>query len=250
MKKIKHTILSISALLLFVATSMQAQDQMYWVHVDHVKPAMQGEYEKVAKAFADACKTNNLQDFEFNTWRQGNGSYVSSSPIKNFADMDKETMKTLSDKMGKEKFQAMFDGFDKCYDKHNSFIATYKSELSYIPTGKLAEGNFTKYHFFYVTPSNSKAVAAKLKEIKELFAKKGAKEYYVILHSGFGASEEFYVAIVDAKDQMDYEKTSIENDKIMGEDWGKKWGELYALLHRYETETAMYRSDLSYKATK
>jgi len=250
MKNFKLSILSIGAFLLFITNTLKAQDQMYWVHVDHVKPAMQAEYEKVAKDFADACKTNNVPDFEFNTWRHNDGSYYSSSPLKNFADLDKDGMKPLRDKMGEDKFQAMFDRLDKCYDSHNSFIATVKSDLSYIPTGKLNEGDFRKYHYFYVTPSNSKALAAKLKEIKELFAKKGAKEYYSILHSGFGAPEEFYVAILAGKDEMDYEKTSAASTAILGEEWGKKWNELYALMNRYETQTSMYRLDLSYPAKK
>jgi hypothetical protein len=234
--------------LLCAAYSTTAQDQMYWIHIDHVKPAMQVEYEKVAKEFADACKTHKIPDFEFNTWRHNNGDYVYSSPLKNFADMDKDGMKPLRDKMGKDKFQAMFDRFDKCYDSHQSFMVTHKNDLSYMPNGKLNEGDFRKYHFFYVAPSKSKAAAEKLKEIKELFAKKGSKEYYMILHSGFGAQEEYYLAIVAAKNEMDYEKTSTTNNEVLGDEWGKKWNEFYALMTKYKTESSMYRADLSYSA--
>lgn len=249
MKNFKLTML-FGAFLLFATNMMKAQDQMYWVHVDNVKPAMQGEYEKVAKEFAEACKTHSVPDVEFDAWRHGNGSYVYSSPMKNFADLDKDGMKPLREKMGADKFKAMFDRFDKCYDSHQSFIATYKSDLSYMPTGKLSEGDFRKYHFFYVTPSNSKAVAEKLKEIKELFTKKGSKEYYVMLHSGLGTPEEYYLAILGGKNISDYEKISDANNELLGADWDKKWSELYALMMRYETETATYRPDLSYKAKK
>ena len=250
MKNLKLSLLAIGAFLLCSTSTLKAQDQMYWVHIDHVKPAMQSEYEKVAKEFAEACKTYNVPDVVFNTWRHDDGSYVYSSPMKNFADMDKDGMKPLRDKMGTDKFVAMFERFDKCYDSHNSFMATFKSDLSYLSNGKLNEGNFVKYHFFYVTPSNSNAVAAKLKEIKNLFAKKGSKEYYSILHSGFGATEEFYVAILNGKDEIDYEKTSNQNNELMGEEWQKKWNELYSLMARYETKTSMYRADLSYTSKK
>lgn len=249
MKKIKLTIV-FGAFLLFTTNMMKAQDQMYWVHIDHVKPAMQTEYEKVAKEFAEACKTYSVPDFEFDTWRHENGSYVYSSPLKNFADMDKDGMKPLRDKMGADKFKAMFDRFDKCYDDHTSFMATYKSDLSYIPNGKLNDGDFRKYHFLYVTPANSKAVAEKAREIKELFAKKGSKEHYVILHSGFGTPEEYYLVILGAKNATDYEKISEENDKLLGEEWNKKWNELFVLLKRHETENVMYRLDLSYTSKK
>ena len=250
MKKLKISILFIGVFLLFITNNIFAQDQMYWIHVDHVKPAMQAEYEKTAKEFSEACKTNNVPDIEFNTWRHDNGSYYYSSPMKNFADMDKDGLKPLRDKMGKDKFQAMFDRFDKCYDSHQSFMVTYKSDLSYMPNGKLNDGDFRKYHYLYVTPSNSKAVAEKMKEIKELWTKKGAKEYYSVLHSGFGAEKEFYLVIINAKDAQEEDRISSENNKLLGDDWSKKWNELFPLLSQYKTETSMYRADLSYTAKK
>ncbi|WP_339888687.1 hypothetical protein [uncultured Flavobacterium sp.] len=250
MKNFKLSILAIGAFLLFSTNTLKAQDQMYWIHVDHVKPAMQSEYEKIAKEFADACKTYNIPDFTFNTWRHDDGSYVYSSPMKNFADMDKDALKPLRDKMGEQKFINLFERFDKCYDKHQNFMVTHKSELSYMPDGKLNEGDFREYYFLYVTPSQSKAVAEKLKEVKSLFSKKNSKSYFSILHSGFGTEEEFYVAIVAAKDEADNIQKGVDNNKLLGEDWRKKWNELFGLLNRYETKTSMFRADLSYSSTK
>lgn len=250
MKTIKLNLLLFATVLFLSTSTTIAQNQMYWIHKDNVKPAMQAEYEKVAKEFADACKKHNIQDAYFTTWRHDDGAYVYSSQLKNFADMDKNALAPLAEKMGKDKFQALFDRFDKCYDSHTSFMVTHLSDLSYMPNDKLNEGNFRKYHFFYVTPSNSKAVAQKLKEIKDLFTKKGSKEYYSILHSGFGAPEEFYVALIGAKDEMDYEKTSTENNKLMGDEWQKKWSEIYALMNRYEPKTGMFKEELSYTAKK
>ena len=83
-----------------------------------------------------------------------------------------------------------------------------------------------------------------------MFAKKGSKEYYVIMHSGFGADEEFYLVILGAKDVQDEDRISNENNKLLGDDWTKKWNELFVLMTRHETETSMYRADLSYNAKK
>ena len=250
MKNFKITLLFIGAFLLFSTNTLKAQDQMYWIHVDHVKPAMQTEYVKTAKEFADACKTHNVPDMQFNVWRHDDGSYYYSSPMKNFAEMDKDGLKPLRDKMGADKFKTMFERFDKCYDAHQSFMMTHKSDLSFTPDSKSAEGDYNKYHYMYVTPANSKAVAVKLKEIKDLWAKKGSKLPYIILHSGFGAEEEFYLAIVRNKNAQSAELASEENNKILGEDWGKKWDELYPLLTRYKIETSMYQTDLSYNPKK
>jgi hypothetical protein len=250
MKKLKFYFLANVAFLFFATNNVNAQDQMYWIHVDHVKPAMKAEYAKTAKEFADACKTYNIPDLQFNVWLHDNGSYFYSSPMKNFADMDKDGLKPLRDKMGADKFKAMFERFDKCYDSHQSFMATYKSDLSFTPDSKSAEGDYNKYHYMYVTPANSQSVAVKLKEIKDLWAKKGSKLPYIILHSGFGAEEEFYLAIFRNKNAQSADFASDENNKILGEEWGKKWNELYPLLTRYNIETSMYQTDLSYPAKK
>ena len=161
MKKLKLSIIAIVAFLLSSTITMNAQDQKYWILKDEVKPAMQAEYEKASKEFAEACKTYNVQDFSFNCWRHDNGSYVYSSVIKNMADLDRDIFKTLKDNMGKEKLQALYDRLDKSYYNEHSFIVTAKNDLSYMPNGALNAGDFRKYHFFYITPENSKAVAEK-----------------------------------------------------------------------------------------
>lgn len=250
MKNLKITIYAVVAFLLFFSNTVKAQNQMFWIHVDHVKPSMEATYEKVAKEFADACKTYNVPDFNFNVWRHDNGSYYYSSPLKSFADMDKDILKSMRDKMGAEKFKAMFDRFDKCYDSHQNFMATYVSDLSYMPEGKSAEGDYNKYYYMYVSPGNSEAVAKKLKEIKELWTKKGSKLPYFIMHSGFGAEEEFYLAIIRAKDAQSQATASAENNKLLGDEWGKKWDELYPLLSHYKTESSYYKADLSYPEKK
>ena len=250
MKTFKHNLLFFVAVAFLSTYATFAQDQMYVIHIDHVKPSMKMEYEKVAKEFAEACKTYNLKDFDFSTFRYDDGSYVYSSPIKSYADLDKNPVEPLMEKMGKAKFQSMFERFDKCYDSHTNITATLLSGLSYIPDGKLNEGSFRKNYFFYVTPSNSKAVAQKLKEVKDLFTKKGTNQHYVVLHSGFGASEEFYVVILAAKNEMDYQKTADADDILLGNEWQTKWNELYALINKVEVVTGSFREDLSYITKK
>lgn len=250
MKTVKITISLLGFFIFLIPLKTTAQDQMYWIHVDHVKPSMEKEYEKVAKEFADACKTYNVPDFTFNVWRHDNGSYYYSSPMKNFAEMDKDGMKPLRDKMGADKFKSMFERFDKCYDAHQSFMVTYRSDLSYLPEGKSAEGDFNKYYYLYVSPANSIAVADKMKEVKDLWAKKGSKLPYLVLHTGFGAEEEFYLVIIRNKDSQSQAAVSSENNKLLGDEWQKKWDELYPLLSHYKTETSMYKVDLSYNPKK
>ncbi len=252
MKTVNKTMLLILFLLVTVITS-NAQNQLYWVHEDHVKPAMQAEYEKTSKELVEACKKYNIQNSDWNAARMDNGIYLSIAPIDNMADLDKNTFAVLSEKMGKDNLAALWTRFNKCYDKHGSYLVELMSDLSYMPNGMTVttEGqNYRKYHYFYVTPANSKAVADKLKEIKALFASKGSKEHYRIYHSGFGTMGEYYMAAVSAKDVQDYEKTSDENEKLLGEEWRTKFNELFLLSARYDVKTGYMRPDLGYSTKK
>lgn len=69
--------------------------------------------------------------------------------------------------MGSDKFNALFDCYAKCYDRHGSYIVTLIENLTYMPEGATAaqEGqNYRKYHYLYVTSSTSKMIAEKMKQ--------------------------------------------------------------------------------------
>jgi len=243
-----------STLLVVMSTLLvNAQNQAYWVHTDYVKPAMQSAYEKVSKDFVAACKEYDLKDADWATARIDDGRYLSISPIKNMGDLDANPLAPLMEKMGKDSFYAMFDRFNTCYDKHTNYIIYLNGDLSYMPNGltvSTAGHDYRKYHFFYVTPSTSKSVSEKIKAIKEFYAKKGMKEYFRVYHSGFGTPEEFYVAVISAKDAQDYLKTSDEAEAQYGDEGKKLFDDLFSSISRYEVKSGEMRPDLGYIAKK
>ena len=250
MKTLKITLLLI-AFIMLSPFKMMAQNQMLAIHEDRVKPAMEAEYVKVCKDLVEACKKYDLQNSDWRTIRINDGTYLHVAAIKNMADLDFNTFGPLSEKMGKENFTALFNRFNNCYDQHGDYIVIRRNDLSYQPaTASTEVQNFLKYHFFYVTPENAQKVVAKMKEIKELFTKKGAKEYYNIYHSGFGTMSEFYVVVLSAKDEQSYEKLSDENNAMMGEEWKTKFNELYILTDKYEQKSGYVRPELGYIAKK
>lgn len=252
MKNIKNTLL-IAALILTANYAMQAQNQMFSIHADYVKPSMESEYIEITKAFVAECKKHNLQNADWTQLRLDNGTYISFEPIANMAALDVNTFAPLVEKMGKEKFSALFDRYAKCYDKHGSYIITRIENLTYMPEGALAaqEGqNYRKYHYLYVTPSTSKMIAEKMKAIKELYTKKGSKEYYRVYHSGFGTMGEFFLVVISAKDELSYAKQSNENDALIGEEGKKLLDDLFQNITRYDPITGYIRPELGYTATK
>ena len=250
-KEIKTTCLLVMMVVLSNFTF--AQNQKYTVYQDHVKPAMQAEYEKTTKEFIEECKKYNLQNADWRTASMSDGRYLYLSAIDKMADLDRNWFAPLEEKMGKENLQKYWDKFDKCYDKNGSYTMTLEKELSYMPTGVTmnTEGqDYRRYHFFYVLPPNSKKMAAKLKDIKALYEKKNAKENYRIYHSGYGVIGEYYLAVVSAKDEQSYAKTADENDALLGDDWLKLFGELLQLTDKYENISGKMRPDLSYVTKK
>ena len=252
MKKLMITMV-MGLFLLLVTNTLNAQNQMYSIHADYVKPAMEKEYVEITKAFLAECKKHNIQDADWTAARLDNGTYLTIEALPNMAALDVNSFAPLVDKMGKEKFQTLFDRYAKCYDKHGSYIIYLIKDLSYMPEGASAaiEGmNYRKYHFLYVTPATSKMVREKMKAIKEMYEKKGAKEYFRIYHSGFGTLEEYYVASISAKDEQAYAKQSDENDALLGEEGKKVFDELFKSISRYEVQTGKMLPELSYAATK
>lgn len=252
MKKVIKTSSFLAVMLLLTHLTF-AQNQKYTVYQDHVKPAMQAEYEKTTKEFVEECKKYDLQNADWTTASMSDGRYLYLSPIEKMADLDRNWFASLEEKMGKENLQKYWDKFDKCYDKNGSYTMTLEKDLSYMPGGisiTTPGQEYRRYHFFYVTPPNSKKMAAKLKDIKALYEKKNAKENYRIYHSGYGVIGEYYLAVVSAKDEQSYAKTADENDALLGDEWLKLFGELLQLTDKYENISGRMRPDLSYTAKK
>ncbi|RZJ66002.1 MAG: hypothetical protein EOO50_11355 [Flavobacterium sp.] len=252
MKTLKITLL-LAAFLLLLPAKSNAQNQLVWVHDDHVKPAMQEQYTKLAKELADACKQYNIQNTDWIMIRLSNGVYRYVSTIPNLAALDVNPFKALGEKMGKEKLATLFENMDKCYDKHNSFINSNVKELTYMPDGYSINTpglNFRKHHYFYVTPSTSDAVAEKMKAVHALYVKNKAKEYFQIYHSSLGCEEEYYLVVVSAKDEADYQKTSDETEKLLGDEGAKAMDALFKATTRYEVTSGYAKQDLSYFAKK
>lgn len=252
MKNLKKTTL-IAALMLTANLALNAQNQMFSIHADYVKPSMESEYVAISKAFVTECKKYNLQNADWTQLRLDNGTYLSFESIPNFAALDVNSYATLADKMGKDKFDALVDRYAKCYDRHGSYIITRIENLTYMPDGARAaqEGqNYRKYHYLYVTPSTSKMIAEKLKAIKDLYTKKGSKEYYRVYHSGFGTLGEYFLVVISAKDELSYVKQSDENDALIGDEGKKLLDDLFQNISRYDPVTGYILPDLSYTATK
>jgi hypothetical protein len=90
-------------------------------------------------------------------------------------------------------------------------------------------------------------VQAKMKDLKALFATKNSKMHYRIYRSGFGNVGNYYVAVISAKDAMDYDKMSSENDKLLGEEGQKLFSEMFEYVDAYAVKRGGMRPELAYQ---
>jgi len=244
-----YFIVVVALLLPFITLAQGVKNQAYYVHEDQVKPAMVHKYIEVANDFTEACKKHDLKGISWQVASTSSGRYFNISPIENMAELDKNVMAPLSEKMGEEAFRDIFKRYNECYDKHGDYVIFLNKELTYMPEGisTTTEGqNYRKWHYLNVTPSNIQNLKEKLKELKALYTKKGSKEYYRIYHNGFGSMGDYYLAVISAVDAEDYAKKSKENEALLGEEGKKLFDEMFSYVLKYETETGEMHPNLAY----
>lgn len=241
------------AIAMVIPLSLSAQDapknQAYHIHEDVVKPSMVGEYEAICKEFLGHMKSYNIQGAKWIAASTADSRYLYVQPIDNMADLDKNPISQLAEKMGKEQVGDLFDRMDKCYDTEQDYVVVLNEELSYMPDGisQTVEGeNYRKWHYLYVSPENRGIVKKKMKAVHDLFTSKNSAVHYRVYKSGFGTRGEFYLVSVAAKDPVDYAQRAAENDVLLGEDGKLVFQELFGSLLRYEEVVGYMRPDMAY----
>ena len=239
--------------LLFAFNISNAQDYqptMFAVHTDNVKFGMMAQYEEAAKELKAHCDKHNLEGANWTAISVEDGRYVYVTPIKNMADLDKNPMGNLGEKMGKDELGKLFDKMDDCYDSHSDAVVHYRADLSHIPEGYNTEGkNHREYHFMYYSPRHSKEMNEAMGNVKKLFETKGVKNGYEVYHSGFGSEESYYMVAIAGSDDMSIAKGGMENDKLLGEEKDAIFWEVIKLATKYDQVEGTVRPDLSYMST-
>lgn len=252
-KQIKLLGTLLMLLCLAITTAQETKNLAYYVHEDQVKPSMISEYNAISKEFSEACKKHNLQDYSYNVAATNTGKYMSISPIEKFADLDVNVMAPLAEKMGEEAFTDLFNRFNSCYDKHGDYIVFLNNELTYMPEGidvNTPGEDYRIWHRMNVAPENIQKLKGKLKELKALYTKKGAKEYYRIYHNGFGNMGDYYLAVISAKDAQDLARKTAESDALLGEEGEKLFKEIFKYVSSYTVERGRMLPDLAYTPSK
>ena len=235
----------------------QSQDknntQAFLIHEDRVKPSMKDQYEQVAKDLVTACKEHNVQDTQWLTLALNDNSYIYITPLKNFAEIDKNAFATLNDKMGEDKVSELFGKFNPTYDEHGDYVIYLHKDLSYMPGGvsQTIEGqNYRTLYYNYVTPENEKNFEEVLRNLKKTFEKHNSKMNYRLYKTGFGVMGTYYMVAVAGVNRMESAKLGDENWALMKDDFGALLKELRKYTWKSNEKTGWMREDLGYMPTK
>lgn len=236
--------------LVFAFNFSNAQDYqptMFAIHTDNVKFGMMAQYEEAAKELKAHCDKHGVEGANWMAISVEDGRYVYVTPIKSMADLDKNPMGNLAEKMGKEELAKLFDKMDDCYDSHSDSVVHYMSNLSHTPEGYSTEGkNHREYHFLYYAPKHSKEMNTAMANVKKMFEEKGVKNGYEVYHSGFGSEESYYMVAISGTDDLSVAQGGKDNDKLLGEEKDAVFWEVIKLASRYDQVEATMRPDLSY----
>jgi hypothetical protein len=222
---------------------------MYSIHLDPVKPSMYQEYEKLSKEFIALLKENDVKDFDFLTSVSQEFNYYYISSVDKMADFDKSPMAGLSEE-AQGKLKSLFDGMDKCYDRHGTYMLYLDKELTYMPEEFSIATPGEPYRVYYThhyDPANGDAIYEAFKNVKNQLQSKQSTWNYRVYHSGFGVVGNYILVAFSAKDAMDFEAKHKANWELMGDEFGEAINQLFKYTSRFEVERAWMREDLSYK---
>ena len=242
-----------AALLLFVCSlstfAQEAKKQLFVVHEDVVKPSMVTKYEKISKNLVTQLKEHGVSEISEMCAATNDFHYYYITPVDNMAALDEKPWKSVQEKMGKEAFEKMWEGYGECYDKHSTYMLSLSPEDSYDPQNSDImdpEALYRRWQFFYIDPAKAEASNKVVKKWKALSESKNIANGYRVYRGGMGTEQPLILVIEWAKDAAALAAQNAEDAKLYGEEGQELWGKTLSITRKYEVKEGTMRPDLSY----
>ena len=190
---------------------------------------------------------HNAKDMTYMTVSMDDYRYLYVSPIANHAELDKNPMADVSEKVGEEEMGKIWAGFDDCYDSHTNYLIYLNKDLSTQPGGiNMEDQKFREFTYMYIHPKHEKAAWEIAKEWKQLYEEKGVKTGYRFYSGGIGMDIPMFMVVRQASNQAELDATRDAELKVLGESAGELWQRTLAVCRKIEVYGGMMRPDLSY----
>lgn len=210
----KSSLLALAAILLAVHVAAQDQKKWFAIHEDLVIPSKDAQYVEAMKTLKAACQQHKVP-VTWITVKHDDNSYIHLTPLKNFAELDKDFFGELKQKMGKEAFQKMMSAFDECYPSHSDFVVEELTSHSYLspPEGE----NFRDVLLWTVEVGKEAEAEKIIMEWKKLYEAKKVPGGFMAYKVIFGRPAGF--AIVSwGKDEVDSATKAKKNNELVGKE--------------------------------
>jgi hypothetical protein len=228
---------------------VHAQDntQLFLIHEDIVIPAKSSQYDEASKSLKKALVDNNVTGFGYMSFWQNDNTVIHVQPISNYAELDKDFWKELSDKMGKDETEALFAKYEGTYHSHRDFVAVFHPDLSYKPE-QAQEGDyiFREWTFLYYDSKDEKAMFELMEEWKLLYESKNIENGYSIFTAGVGHYGPVIVVYGWAQNEQGYAENNEKNMETLGEERQALMGKTNLLIQKIETKRGWFQEEISY----
>ncbi|MVM35881.1 hypothetical protein GO755_38060 [Spirosoma sp. HMF4905] len=232
------------------AQTTPAKPQLFHIHEDPVMPTMVDEYERASKELVSQCRKYGIH-VGWLTVQDNDHRYYIIEPIEHMADLDKDPLAPLQEKIGKEVFSTLLADFDKCYPSHRDYILIYLPQYSYATDqNNPSEYAYRGYDYFYYEPQHQRKIEDLFNRFKKLYTSKAGKIPYNVYMSRFGTTENFILVEDLATSQAEFKARNTANTEEFRVGFKNLFAEMKPFIRRIESRIGHFRPDLSYSATK
>jgi len=244
----------LAALLLPAAAAAQEDEgpQMFFVHQEHVKPSMIGDYEAAAVDWmklmsGSAAAKDKITYYAYSGPQIGFVYVLPIDDFSHFSDIG-DAFDAVAEEVGAP-WKEAGDRSNTATDYFESGFYVHRPDLSYEPANpRLSEEEAQMVHwdFWYALPDKTDDLEAVAKEFVELYTSKGLDTGWNVYQAITGGDLPLYVVSVLARNEADFHANEARLNELAGAEAEKLGMKALKAARRVEPFIGWFRPDLSY----
>jgi hypothetical protein len=244
MKQLK--LLPAFLLLALQVIAQSADPSMIAIHEDKVLIDKSDTYWNTAAELKKTLETNKITGIRYWAFRGDDGSVSYVSPMSNFAELDKNMWKELTDKIGEESFNKMMSGFAGCYLTHEDFVINYHPDKSYAAETLTDKDVYREMFYYYLYEDKADDYFKALDEWKAAFTGVNSPMGYQIYSNGFGMNGPVVMVMTWGENENDQEQAYLKTYADMKAKWDELWKKSQACVYKIEKRRFWFAPELTY----
>jgi hypothetical protein len=241
----------------WAADEKPSAHELYYVHIDHVRPSKFVEYEKATKRMISefAAYSINPEKVHFGCVSGPELGYAYVVPLESFAAMDsmRDDWVEAVGQIGMERWKELRKGAEATIDRQEGFHVRYRPALSYEPEDprvKLEDSTYINYGFYYAMPGTQHEIDELCKAYAALHARHGLRSTWRVYSAATGADLPLYVVAHYGTSPESFHAEVAATKAKLGAEARAIGMKIMAHLRRIERKDGWRRPDLSYPSAE